>query len=493
MIKFKNIFVGNFVVYTILGFLPLSFSFFFIPIYTKYLTVDGFGLLNYFTVISSLVMPIVGLGIDQAFGFLYWEFDTDKEKSNYLMNIMVVFIFLLVLFSIIIIGLNSFNLLPIKIESNYIGTLEFLLFTVLFAFSSNVYKVFLGYFRNKKEIKNYSILSVSYLLSLIIGSLIGLVFLKLNLKGAIAGRTLGFFLIILVAIMFFYISNKDNFKLSKKLMQKTIKVSLPLIVAYFIGNIAYSVDKIIIEKDLGLKLLGIYSMGFTISYVLDILMNALSNTIIPDIFEDLKKEVNIDEKKLIGWFDFSVLCASLFGIAGFLYLKFIIKKPEFFQSLIIIQILSISIIPKTITQFLNLFFYKENKTKLMVLVITIFLAFNYITIYLFSTFFSITGAVVAFYMSSWFSLLLTRKILKIKFKLNILKYFVISVILVCMSLMTSFINLFQINFIYSLMLLLLPFFFVITFYYIFDRKRILVYIKLINNLNKNAGIFSINR
>ena len=174
-------------------------------------------------------------------------------------------------------------------------------------------------------------------------------------------------------------------------------------------------------------------------------------------------------------------------------MKFIIKKPEFFQSLIIIQILSISIIPKTITQFLNLFFYKENKTKLMVLVITIFLAFNYITIYLFSTFFSITGAVVAFYMSSWFSLLLTRKILKIKFKLNILKYFVISVILVCMSLMTSFINLFQINFIYSLMLLLLPFFFVITFYYIFDRKRILVYIKLINNLNKNAGIFSINR
>ena len=99
-------------------------------------------------------MPIVGLGIDQAFGFLYWEFDTDKEKSNYLMNIMVVFIFLLVLFSIIIIGLNSFNLLPIKIESNYIGTLEFLLFTVLFAFSSNVYKVFLGYFRNKKEIIN---------------------------------------------------------------------------------------------------------------------------------------------------------------------------------------------------------------------------------------------------------------------------------------------------------------------------------------------------
>ena len=490
----KTSIFSNAIIYTLLGFLPLSFSLFFVPIYTKYLSVEEYGLLNYFTIFSSLLMPIVSLGIDQSAGFLYWDYTKDNyEKSKFLSSTIFLFlsIFCLSFFGLIVIKLN---ILPITINSQNINLYYFVTLALIFAFCTNIYRFLLALYRNESDLKHYSILNISYFVAILIGSILGIIILKLGAKGAIEARTLGFFIVICVFVVYLSLKNKHRFVLDKSVMKTLIKMSFPLFFSMLIGNFAYSMDKLVLEKINGMSLLGIYAFAYTISYTLDILLSSIGNSIIPQLFEKMKDNLELDFKILNAWIDFIFVMCSIFIFLSFIFIKFFIPV-EYNLSLSIISILSLVILPKILQQFYLLYFYKYKKTKFILYLNITYLINISILSYILGTFYGIKGVAFAVLISGWinyfickyFSSLLEKTIFKPTF------FYYLAILLSSMFLVISNLNLFKYQFFYSILITLSPFLLVLLFYMIMRKEDLMGYIKSVKTILFKNKLWELNR
>jgi O-antigen/teichoic acid export membrane protein len=189
--------------YTVLGFLPLSFAFIFTPVYLTYMDEAEYGLLNLFMLYTGILAQIYNLGVSQSFTFIYWDVYKDKEELKKLISSTLG---LLIVFQIVFILLGLFfgeNLLGLFVKSNDKFTFNPFFITALFFSAFMVYyEMFLYYFRNQGNLKAFSILSISTLFLLTIGTLIGVVWLDLKAVGAVFGRTAGYGIVVLFLLIF---------------------------------------------------------------------------------------------------------------------------------------------------------------------------------------------------------------------------------------------------------------------------------------------------
>lgn len=280
-------------VYTFLGFLPLTFALIFTPIYLKYLDTAEYGLFNLFLLYSGIITQLYGLGIFNAFVFLYWDnYKNPKDLRELisstiglLLTIQIIFIGLALVFGNQILALIN----PPKEFSFY----PFFVWTLVFAAIMTYYEMFQYYFRNEGKIKEYSILSLSTLLLFTIGTVSGVIFLDLKSIGAIYGRTIGYGLVV-IGFLIYFISNY-GISIHLKKSKTILLFGFPLFVNAIIGVIAYSSDRLLVEQLDGIEALGVYGFSFIVISVLEIWFNAINNALSPTLYKYILE--NYEEKK----------------------------------------------------------------------------------------------------------------------------------------------------------------------------------------------------
>lgn len=131
----------------------------------------------------------------------------------------------------------------------------------------------------------------------------------------------------------------------------------------FTGNI----DKLIIAPMLGFALLGNYYLGIQFLMLLSILPGIVLQYTLP---QDASGTLNSKLKK------FTVLISSIFAILGIFIAPIIIPYlfPEYEESIIIIQIISLAIIPRSISYILISKFLGIEKSKFVMMGMLIYLA-----------------------------------------------------------------------------------------------------------------------
>jgi len=125
-------------------------------------------------------------------------------------------------------------------------------------------------------------------------------------------------------------------------------------------------DKLIIAPIFGLSILGNYFLGLQVFSVLSILPSVVFQYVLP---HDASGKPNRLLKKL------TVLSSIILAIAGIFLSPLIIPNvfPKYQDSIIIIQIISVAIIPQTISLMLTSKFLGEEKSRFVVIGILIFL------------------------------------------------------------------------------------------------------------------------
>jgi O-antigen/teichoic acid export membrane protein len=432
-------------------------------------------------VFSSLLMPFVSLGIEQAAGFIYWDYINNTfNKKKFIVNILFLFLVVFVLIVLIYLLLNDYIVVNFNINTKIINPFYFVLLAIFFAFSTNVNRFLLAIFRNENEIKKYSILNILYFLILFLSSVLTIIIFNQGAKGAIEARSVSFTFIILFFIIYLIIKNKSHFSIDFKLSKSVFSMSIPLFFSMLIGNIAYSMDKILIENYLGLKFLGIYAFGYTISYVLDILMSSIGNAIIPKIFTDLKRD-NFTSKKIIySFFDFMFFICSLFSLISFVFIKYFISDT-YVESFQIISILSLTILPKALNQFNMLQIYNMKKTKYVMYLNFTFLLFVTIFSFLIIDLFGILGVAFSVLTSSWINFYLLKYLINNENNLNYNFYLSSSLILSISLISISFVDLFELKIVYSSIILLIPPILFIFTFFIYRKQDLFRYFISIKN------------
>lgn len=398
----------NTIIYTILGFLPLSISLIFTPIYTQYLSREDYGLLNLFTVISGILIPFFGLGIDQAAGYLYWDYSGERKKLNGFISTTIL---MLLLIGVVLTVAGIFFGIPLVniffANGNRFSLWPFLLLAMLYPLFMALNRFFLNYYRNEENIKKYAILNISALVLITAGSVCGVIIFNMGAKGAVEGRVIGFCGIVLLYM--FYELNRRGISFDKRIAMLLLKMGGPLFLSTLVSSIAYIGDRLIVERFSTLEMLGIYGFSVTLASVIEISMSALGNALIPGIYKSLLDgdENDTNLRAQLFFFPYLIMALSVLFIAAITPLEILLISPRFHESLQYIPLLCAGFLPRVFSQVYIMKFYKTKNTTMVLWLSLGYLASVLLLGIPFFYFWKLKGLALSVLLTGYINLVLT--------------------------------------------------------------------------------------
>ena len=377
--KIKSLFSQGFF-YGITSSLHGLLSFLLLPLLTAYYTTEEFGIYSIIILTSSILGTIFYFGASSALGRFYF----DKKSLDHVNAVISATLF--------IISIGAFiYILIATIFGNYISILLFDTdlygFAVTLGFSGSAFG-FLQHLmtlilRYEKKLKFFMIVMIGTLLI----NLITTYFLLINdygvlspLFGIVVSMSLGFSLICVYRFKSLIFILKKDYVL--KILHFGVQISITSLLFYVLD---FS-DRFIMNELLTLSDVGIYSLGYKIGSLINIIL------ILPFsyVWAPLRMEyVNNSNNK-----EFTSKVFSYFSLIGFILILFVvlfgkeiisffITNGEYDNAIIIIPIIMLSILIYGFQNILDLGIYLEKKIYYYMLISISVIIINVVLNYIF--------------------------------------------------------------------------------------------------------------
>lgn len=249
------------------------------PIFTRLLTTSEFGQYNVFNSWYGILSTIISLylygGVHQQ-GLIKFDKERDVFSSS-LQGLTTTFV---CIWSIIyLLFRNYWNNLFSLTTVQMLAMLVMIQTTAAFHFWTNEQRV---------EFKYRALIGVTLAVSLA-KPLVG-VLLVTHSEDKVTARILGLALVELIGYTGLYIAQMKRGKkfYSSKFWKYSIMYNLPLIPHYLSQTVLNSADRIMIQNIVGSSEAGIYSLAYSVSSIMVLFNNALSQTIGPWLYKKIK-------------------------------------------------------------------------------------------------------------------------------------------------------------------------------------------------------------
>lgn len=447
-----------------------------VPIFTRMLSTDEYGVYSLFITWLEVITIFTSLRLSQNgynVGLIKFENDQDYYTST---MIGLSFITTLFVFVIYMIGRGFFNTL-IQLPQIFI----YLLF--IYCAVTPIYDFWAT--RCRFEYKYISLTIVTILMSLL--APVVSVFLLHNVSDASSALIVYpkvFFQVIFCLVIYVFILKKSFGFYNKKYWKYALKNNIPLVPYYLSLILLNHSDRIIIAQICGNTDAAIYSVAYSAAMLPTVVSNAMVAALTPWMFKRLKDRNYSGMWKTI---------KEMFLLTSFIVILLILFAPEaiailapknYSSAIWIIPPVALSVIYMFIYQlFINLeFYYEKNKliSALSVGVALLNIVLNYIFIPLFGSVAAGCTTVVSYMFFTLVHYLICKKISKennIPFE-KIFKIKKIIAIFIVFTMMALLSNLLYLNNIVKY--LVCGFFFVLA---IVNRRRISSILKQIKNVH----------
>ncbi len=276
---FKNVVIQNTGIYTLGNMLPQLINVLLLPVFTRYLSKEEYGILSYTTSLNVFFLVIGTLSVHSYVLRNYFECSGEKEKQQLFGTVSV----FLIIYNLLLLGI-AVNFFPIFFK--YFGVqipFDPYIRLALFINAADVTGVVpLAYFRVKQKAIPFVLLTF---LQILIGTGLSL-YLVIHLKMGVLGRyygLLGAGLVMLVSY-FIIIWKISSLRPDMNLLKKSLVFSLPLCPTAFFTTVMNMSDRLILERYVSLSEIGIYSIGFMVANGLSILTNGIYKATEPEIY-----------------------------------------------------------------------------------------------------------------------------------------------------------------------------------------------------------------
>ncbi|WBO93055.1 oligosaccharide flippase family protein BpsH (plasmid) [Bacillus tropicus] len=284
--------IGSIGVYTITQIINAFIPFVMIPILTRYLNPEEFGMYSMFKITAGLVFSFIGIGINGAITKLYYEKEK-KELAIYVFNsfflVTIMSLLLFILFEMFSSYTSSISSIPAS-----------WLWTVIFAsYGKVLFQVTLVIFQMEKKPISFGAFQLIQTATNFLLNMIFVVSLSLNWKGALLAEVSSFFVFSLIGIYILRKSHWLHIKLDKSDIKHSIKFGIPII-PHVIGMYIITVsDRFLVSNMIGLQETGIYTVGSQIAMIIMILQESFNKAWVPWLFSNLKKDKLILKKRIV--------------------------------------------------------------------------------------------------------------------------------------------------------------------------------------------------
>lgn len=312
-------------VFTTLGTMVSSFlGGFFWLVLASLLEVESYGLANYYIALASVFSAVALMGLDAT----VISFTAKGEKRIlFQANTLV-----------LVSGLTVAAVLSIFEWSSGLLSIAMVFFMMSLAEA-------LG----KKKYREYAFLSIGQRIVQIALSL--LLYIPFGILGIVVGYFLGNLL-----FSFRYVLSIPHFSLQIDSIKENRKFAIHSYGFNLIRNLTNYLDKIVIAPLFGFYILGLYQLGFQFFQFLSIIPLSLYYYLLPE-------ESSGRDKGKIKRLGFGLAVAA--AILAFVMEPYLIRTlfPTFIESIWIVRIMSIAVVPSTIVAILNASLLGRGKSK----------------------------------------------------------------------------------------------------------------------------------
>lgn len=347
-------------IYGISGILTRGISIFLVPLYTRVLSPVDYGVIDIFSIITSMVIMIFPLEITQGLARFYPKAENLDDKRRISSTALIFTLITLVI--PIIFGMIFYkDLTVIILENNELSNIY--LIAVIGILGSGLIYFIVNQLKWRIEPKKVAIVSIVSSLINILFSVFFVLILKYGVFGFFLGQLIGN---VIGFGMGYYYSRTDFgliFDIPK--LKIMLNFSYPLV---FSGIGVYAlryVDRIFIKSFLNLSDLGIYGIGYRFASITTIVMSGFGASIVPLIY----KEFNNPEtpQKLAKIFRYYFFICLIFTIILSIYAKEYVRiftTPKYYSSAEVIPFLVVGLLLFSFYTFFPGLFL-ANKTKIV--------------------------------------------------------------------------------------------------------------------------------
>jgi O-antigen/teichoic acid export membrane protein len=294
-------------VYLFSNILAAAIPFALLPILTRYLTPAEYGQVAIFQTLLAGLGAFIGISAHGIAGVKYYDGQLSKLEQKYFVGNCFVVLAATTAFTLLLAVIFGQAL------SDWIALdAQWLLLSVFVTTAAFVATVRMGQWQVRKQAKNYGVFQVSQAL---INMLLSLVVVVYFLQGA-AGRIWVLSITTLVyAVLALFLLYKDDligFAWRPSYLREIFAFGLPLM-PHTIGNfLLLSVDRFVINDQLGLVQVGIYIVAVQLASVIGMIIESLHNAYVPWLYERLKRNGYDEKKQIVRWT--YAYCLALLGI-----------------------------------------------------------------------------------------------------------------------------------------------------------------------------------
>lgn len=469
--------IKNSLIFAFFSFLINSINFILIPIYTKQLTVQEYGTMASITIFITVFTAIFTFGLNGAINKMYFDLSKNELENEF---ITTSFITKFSLSTFILLLFVSNNGLFLNYVFKNIKYDPFLKYSIYIAYLNVFSVVPLSLLLVKGNALKYRILTSTYFILNTIFTLFNLLILKTGLIGIFKAQLIAN---LLMAVYYIYntFTNK-SVKFNKKMSINLIFFGFPILLYTLTGMLIEQSSKILIERFLSLRDLGIYNLAFQFSSIIVILNSAINMAWVPIYFKESKINENSNLFRLFSKYLFLLISffALLIAIFQKYVLLYLLNKSYENAEIYIPILVYVFVLTNTYWILLiNPIFY-SNQIKLLPIIAVLCGALSIASCYLLIPIMGLFGAIISVFLGNLFMNFITYLVIKRKMTLRYENNKLISIVSISFLLFLISTQLNNSNIFYEIILklfIIIVFILVIIFLKIFNLKEFKLLIK----------------
>lgn len=337
-----------------------------VPIISWSVIPEELGKTSMFLLFQTLLTSVLYFGMDQAYVREYNRYSKQNKILNLTINSMFIPLSLCVVFMVIIMIFS--NAISFYLFGEYN---KLLIFLMIFWIPFNIFERFiLLNIRMQENGIKYSLYSLLTKLSILIVTILLLLFWKKNYESVILGILISQIIINIYFIykMFRNKILKFNYFFSRNeidinFMKDMLKYSLPIIPTMFLLWILKSTDRLILEKYTTFEQMGIYFAAIKLVSAMNVLQSIFTTMWIPIAFRWYENNVKKERYEFVGELMSLILSLTFILLVSFKSYLVLFFSEEYKEAMFILPFLLYVPIMYTLSEVTSLGILFKKKTK----------------------------------------------------------------------------------------------------------------------------------
>lgn len=285
MIKNSTIYLGSSIVNKAVPFLLL-------PIMTKYLSPEDYGLLSIYTIFITLYTAFIGMNLHMNISKNFFKV-SKEELSLYVGNILIIlsatFLFYLMITYLITLKFNTIFSIPS----------EYLLFIPFISSMIMVNELNTTILRNEQRAYVFGAFEISNTIIKMSVTILLLLVFSYGWYAQVFGVLTGAIVFFIIGLIYMYKRGYITLSYKKEKVNDILNISVPIIPHLLSGIIIAMSDRLFIEKMVSIEAVGIYTVGYMFGMVVMLFTDAFIKAWSPWFYKNLAQPTHDKKIKIV--------------------------------------------------------------------------------------------------------------------------------------------------------------------------------------------------